>query len=118
MTRGAAWLSDAEFKAPDPELRARFAEVARELSEPFGFALSQGKVQEIRLRPGASRFTSSIARTRAASGDDSRARFPDEGLLPPVVNRAHLRLVEEPGRRDQPVFRMPCAIPFKVVPSA
>lgn len=62
----AARLSDAKFKVDDPEARPQFDALAAELTEPFAFTMTAGKLSQVRLHPSWSRFAVSISKTLAA----------------------------------------------------
>jgi hypothetical protein len=63
----AARLSDTKFKVDDPEARAQFDALAAELTEPFAFTTTAGKLSQVRLHPSWSRFAVSISKTLAAA---------------------------------------------------
>lgn len=62
-----ARLLDTKFKVLDPETRPQFDALAAELMEPFAFTTAGGKLTQVRLHPGWSRFAVSISKAFAAA---------------------------------------------------
>lgn len=66
-TQLIAQIAQPTFKAETPETQAQFASLSRELEEPFGFAVADGKLSSLYLPANWSPFATSIARTLAAA---------------------------------------------------
>jgi hypothetical protein len=72
----AATLRDPSFTSRAGKEQARFDDLQKELSRPFAFTLSQGRLHEVRLPRGASDFAASICRTLSAAVQFSAGPSP------------------------------------------
>jgi hypothetical protein len=66
-TELVARLTQAVFKAESPAAQPQFDAMATELNQPFGFAISGGKLSGLSLPQAWSPFAAGIARTLAAA---------------------------------------------------